>query len=137
MPTDPRTMSVSALKTVTEKVEVSATMPMGGNTVTCAVPILVGSATLTALTVTGFGLGTVLGAVYRPVTEMVPTVALPPSTSFTNQVTAVLSPPGATTVAVNCCVCPTSTVAVWGVTVTVIPPGPGPTVTCAVSLLLG
>src|SRR5439155_1208218 len=87
----------------------------------------------TALTVTGFGLGTVLGAVYRPVAEMVPTVALPPGTSFTAQVTAVLSPPGATTVAVNCCDRRVATLTGLGVTLTVT----SPTVTCAVPILVG
>ena len=49
---------------------------------------------------------------------MVPTVALPPGTSFTAQVTAVLSPPVACTVAVNCCVWPVATLAGLGVTLT-------------------
>src|SRR5262249_44715130 len=67
---------------------------------TWAVPLLLGSAVLTALTVI-VPLGTVPGGVYSPVVEMVPTIALPPTTLLTCQVTAVLSPPVACTVAVN------------------------------------
>jgi hypothetical protein len=62
-----------------------------------------------AVTVTAAGLGTTPGAVYRPEPETVPTVALPPVTPFTCQVTAVLLV--FCTVAVNCCVPPTATVA--------------------------
>jgi hypothetical protein len=53
-----------------------------------AVPDLLESARLTALTVTVPEAGTMKGAVYRPEAEIVPTVVFPPSTSFTNQVTA-------------------------------------------------
>ena len=62
-----------------------------------------------AVTVTVAELGTTPGAVYRPELEIVPTVALPPVASFTCQVTAVLLV--FCTVAVNCCVPPTATVA--------------------------
>jgi|SRR5215472_411134 len=62
-----------------------------------------------AVTVTAAGLGTTPGAVYRPEPEIVPTAALPPVTPFTCQVTAVLLV--FRTVAVNCCVPPTATVA--------------------------
>jgi len=67
--------------------------------VTFAVADLVGSATDTALTVTVAGEGTVLGAVYNPVVDTVPAVALPPVTPFTCQVTAVFV--ALLTVAVN------------------------------------
>src|SRR2546422_11368764 len=49
---------------------------------------------------------------------MVPTVALPPWTLFTRQVTAVLLVP--VTVAMNCCVAPLWTVAEVGAMVTVM-----------------
>ena len=69
-----------------------------------------------AVTVTAAGLGATPGAVYRPALETVPTVALPPVTPFTCQVTAVLLV--FCTVAVNCCVPPTATVADVGEIVT-------------------
>ena len=56
-------------------------------------------AALCAVTVTGL-VGTLDGAVYRPVKEIVPTKELPPATPFTSQFTAVLVVPE--TVAVNC-----------------------------------
>src|SRR2546430_12908415 len=56
------------------------------------------------------------GAVYRPELEIVPTVALPPVTPFTCQVTAVLLV--FCTVAVNCWVPPAATVADVGAIVT-------------------
>jgi len=66
-----------------------------------------------AVTVTVAGLA---GAVYRPELEIVPTVALPPVTPFTCQVTAVLLV--FCTVAVNCWVPPAATVADVGEIVT-------------------
>jgi hypothetical protein len=60
-------------------------------TVTCADPDWFGSAADTAPTVTVAGDGTVAGAVYVPVPEIVPIVLLPPLTPFTFQVTAVLA----------------------------------------------
>ena len=62
------------------------------------------------------GLGTVLGAVYRPEVEIVPTVALPPVVPLTLQVTAVFDVP--VTVAVNCRVAEVITVADDGETLT-------------------
>jgi hypothetical protein len=106
--------------------------------ITCAEPFTVGSAPLMAVIVTGLGLGTVLGAVYRPVAEMVPTVALPPGTALTAQVTALPAVPVPCTVAANCSVWPTPTRPVEGVTVTT---GGGEetliTVTWAESLCVG
>ena len=87
-------------------------------TVTMAEPEAAGFATETAVTVTVAGLGMVLGAVYSPVALMVPTVALPPATPFTCQVTAVFVVPE--TVAVNWSVAPGLTVEEAAVTVTVI-----------------
>jgi hypothetical protein len=54
--------------------------------------------------------------VYRPKLEIVPTVALPPVTPFTCQVTAVLLV--FCTIALNCCVPPAATVAEIGEMVT-------------------
>ena len=74
------------------------------------------SATLVAVTLTEDEFSALAGAVYSPCVVTVPTVALPPVTLFTDQVTLVLSFP--VTVAVNCCVACNFTVAVVGVIVT-------------------
>src|SRR5439155_20373371 len=58
--------------------------------VTLVLSLFVGSAMLVALTDTCAGLGTWAGAVYRPEEEIVPTVAVPPATPFTSQVTFLL-----------------------------------------------
>ena len=68
------------------------------------------------MTVTVVVLCTAAGAVYRPELEIVPTVALPPATPFTCQVTAVLLV--FCTVALNCWVPPAATVADVGEIVT-------------------
>jgi len=73
------------------------------------------------VTVTAAGLGTAPGAVYRPELEIVPIVALPPVIAFTCQVTVVLLV--FSTVAVNCCVPPTATVADAGEIITVTATG--------------
>ena len=73
------------------------------------------------MTVTAAGLGTAPGAVYRPELEIVPIVALPPVVAFTCQVTVVLLV--FSTVAVNCCVPPTATVADAGEIITVTATG--------------
>src|SRR5436190_1971488 len=91
-------------------------MPMTAVMVTCAEADFVGSAWDTAVTVTMAGFGTTAGAVYRPELDIVPTVALPPVTPLTCQVTAVLLV--FCTVAVNCCVPPAPTVADTGEIVT-------------------
>ena len=54
--------------------------------VTVAAPDFVGSACAAAVTGTVAGLGTDEGAMYSPVEEIVPTVALPPVTPATLQV---------------------------------------------------
>jgi hypothetical protein len=79
--------------------------------VTVAVPVLVGSATLVAVTVTFWLLVTVEGAVYRPVESMVPSPA-----GLRDQVTAVLVE--LATVAVNSWVWLAFKVTVLGETVT-------------------
>ena len=68
-------------------------------TVAIAEPIFVESTTDTAVMVTVAGVGTVIGAVYTPDAEIIPTVALPPEVPLTLQFTAVLEAP--VTVAVN------------------------------------
>ena len=92
----------------------TATVPIGGTTVTVAVPDFVESACDVAVTVTCDGFGAVAGAVYNPAAEIVPFAAPPP----TLQVTAVFEVPD--TAAVNCCVPPAVTLAVAGETVTEI-----------------
>lgn len=68
-------------------------------TVTVAEAIFVESATETAVIVTAAGVGTIMGAVYTPDAEIIPTVALPPAVPLTLQFTAVLEAP--VTAAVN------------------------------------
>lgn len=68
--------------------------------VTLAEPEAVASAALIAVMVTPGGDGMIAGAVYSPVAEIVPSVALPPTAPFTSQVTVVLDAPA--TVAWNC-----------------------------------
>lgn len=99
---------------------------IGGVIATCVVPERAVSAADTAVTVTVDGEGTVAGAVYIPEPEIVPTVVLPPATPFTCHVTAVFDE--FVTVAENACVPETATLALVGLTATVII---GDTVTCA------
>jgi hypothetical protein len=86
----------------------------GPVTVTVADADFVESACAVAFTVTCGGFGTVAGAVYSPVVEIAP-LAAPPATL---QVAAVFDVP--VTVAVNCCVLPTATLAAVGATDSVI-----------------
>lgn len=72
------------------------TVIAGGVTVTWAVALLVGSATLFAVTVCG---PVWPGAAYKPMALIVPAVAFPPWTPSTDHVTAVFVVP--VTVAVN------------------------------------
>jgi hypothetical protein len=84
-------------------------------------------AALTAVTVTTPFAGRIAGAVYRPPIEIDPTVALPPATPFTLQLTLVFEVPA--TIAWNCCVCPRNKVALSGrIVITMLPvpvPNPG------------
>jgi len=84
--------------------------------VTVAAPDFVGSACAAAVTGTVAGLGTDEGAMYSPVEEIVPTVALPPVTPATLQVAAVLLVP--VTVTLNCWVVLVATSALGGETLT-------------------
>jgi hypothetical protein len=92
-------------------VGLTETLTGGGVTVTVIVLEMELLATLVAVKVTGLGEGGTWGAVYRPVGEIVPTEELPPTMPSTAHVTAVLLTP--VTVAVNCCVPVTCTVAVF------------------------
>src|ERR1039458_9453269 len=96
--------------------EVIARPPVGTLTVTIADADLVESAVLVAVTATLLGLGTVAGAGYKPLAEIVPTGGLAPAMPFTLHVTAVFVVP--VTVAVNCCAPPVATVADDGETLT-------------------
>jgi len=78
--------------------------------VTDALAVADVSATLVAMTV---WLPACAGALYKPLALMVPTVALPPVTLSTDQVTAALEKPWI--VALNCCVPEGATIAVDGV----------------------
>jgi hypothetical protein len=60
----------------------------GGSSVTAADADLAGSALAAALTVTTFGAGIISGVVYFPAASIVPESVFPPSTPFTDQVTA-------------------------------------------------
>jgi hypothetical protein len=91
----------------------------GFSSVSALVPVFVVSAALVAVTVIVFGVGKFTGAVYNPVVSMVPVVAFPPATAFTDHVTLVLAFP--VTAAANDCVAPARTAAVAGVTVTTTP----------------
>src|ERR1700730_1594976 len=68
--------------------------------------------------------GTAPGATKNPVLETNPVARLPPGTPFTCQVTAVFAEP--LTLAVNCCVPKTFTVAVFRFSETTTPPPPPP-----------
>lgn len=85
-------------------------------TVTEADAEAVVSACETAVTMVVAGFGTVDGAVYTPVDEMVPTAALPPAVPFTCQVTAVFVV--LATDAMNCSELPAGTFAEAGEIVT-------------------
>jgi hypothetical protein len=91
-------------------------MLTAGATVTIALPDDVGVATEVAVTVTWAGLGTVGGAVYKPLDETVPQEAAVQPVPLTLQFTLVFDEPP--TVAVNCCVLPSGTSAVPGETLT-------------------
>lgn len=90
--------------------------------VTIALADLLRSATLVAVTVTLEGVGTVVGAVYSAVAELVdaivPNVAFPPAMPFTPQVTSALSLPLPVTVTENSCAPPAAKLALVGAMVT-------------------
>jgi len=84
--------------------------------VRAAVPEELGDAVLVAVIITVAGDGTVAGAEYNPVAEIVPTALLPPGRPLTLQFTVVVVVP--VTVAVNCCVEPVWIVLAAGATLT-------------------
>jgi hypothetical protein len=87
---------------------------------TVALPDFVESAVDTAEMVTFGDVGTVAGAVYRPLGEIAPTVAFPPATPFTFQATAALE--AFATATLNCWVALHHKDATAGLTVTVSAP---------------
>jgi hypothetical protein len=90
--------------------------------VTVAVADLEGSAWAVAVTATTAGVGRLAGAVYNPLTPIVPPLASPPVVPLTAQKTAVFELP--VTAALNCRVAPVLTVATVGVTAIAIGVGP-------------
>lgn len=89
----------------------------GGRMVTDADAVFVLSAAEVATTVTSAGLGTVPGAVYKPLAEIVPQPAPEQPAPCRLHVTAVFVV--LVTVAVNCCVFPATTFAVVGEILTI------------------
>src|SRR5262245_8798434 len=101
-------------------VEVGKTVTVGPVvTVSVAVSYLDVSVLLMALTVTVKDVLLLVGAVNFPVVSMVPMVLFPPKVSFTYHFTPAVSELGVTEYA-NCCVLCSLTVAVFGLTVTVM-----------------
>jgi hypothetical protein len=76
---------------------------------------VVRSATLVAFSVTVAGEGTLDGAVYNPLVEIIPHAIPVQPAPLTVQISAVFEPP--VTFPANCCVCPDVTVALFGLTV--------------------
>jgi hypothetical protein len=95
---------------------------LGQMIVALALPDLVPSATLVAVTLTVAGEGGAGGAVYiavaAPFATTVPSIAFPPEIPFTLQVTPVAGLPDPLTLAVNTCAPPTSTFTGLGLTLT-------------------
>ena len=87
------------VETVAEVGEIPITIPPVSMTTADAVAVL--SASLDAVTVTVGGEGIVLGAVYKPLGEIVPIVRFPPATPPANQVTLLFDVP--VMIAWNCC----------------------------------
>ncbi len=91
---------------------------IAGSTVTVAVPLRVGSATEVAVTVTAAGEGTLAGAVYNPLVEIVPQAAPLHPAPLSVHVTPLFNA-SLLTVAANCFVFVTFTEPVVGDTLTV------------------
>ena len=100
----PVTVAVNAwpapVKTVADVGEIATTIPSVSVTTPDAVALV--SALLDAVMVMLEGEGMTLGAVYRPVEEIVPALAFPPASPPANQVTLLFDVP--VTIAWNCCV---------------------------------
>jgi hypothetical protein len=87
------------VETVAEVGEIPITIPPVSVTAADAVALLF--ALLEAVTVIVGGEGIVFGAVYKPLGEIIPALALPPATPPANHVTLLFEVP--VTVAWNCC----------------------------------
>lgn len=108
------------VETVAEVGEIPITIPPVS--MTRADPVAVLSALLDAVTVMVGGEGIALGAVYKPLGEIVPALALPPATPPANHVTLFFEVP--VTVAWNCCDWLRGTLTCAGCTTTVMTEGP-------------
>jgi hypothetical protein len=101
---EPVTLTVNAcpepVETLAEVGEIMTTMPSVSVMTADAVALL--SALLVAVIVIVGGEGIAPGAVYKPLGEMVPALALPPATPPANHVTLLFDVP--VTTAWNCCV---------------------------------
>ena len=100
--------------------EIPITIPPVSVTTAEAVALL--SALLDAVMVTVEGEGIALGAVYKPLGEIVPAVALPPATPPANHVTLLFDVP--VTIAWNCCGWLRATLICVGCKTTVTTEGP-------------
>ena len=108
----------SVVPTVTMVVVGEIVTTTGTIIVTVAFPVVVPSATDVAVTVTWAGLGTLDGAVYKPLEVMNPQADPEQPAPCRVHVTAVFAVP--VTFAVNCCVLFVATCTVLGVTATPI-----------------
>jgi hypothetical protein len=90
------------VETLAEVGEIAITIPSVRVTTADAVALL--SALLDAMMVMLEGEGIAFGAMYKPLGEIVPALALPPAMPFANHVTLLFDAP--VTVAWNCCVWP-------------------------------
>jgi hypothetical protein len=120
----PVTLAVNAcpapVEMLAEVGETATTIPSVSMTTADAVALL--SALLDAVIVTLDGEGIVLGAVYKPVGEIVPALALPPAAPPANHVTLLFDVP--VTVAWNCCDWPSEMLTCVGCKMTVTTAGP-------------
>jgi hypothetical protein len=105
---------------VAEVGEIPTTIPPVS--MTMAEPVAVLSALLVAVTLMVGGEGMALGAVYKPLGEIVPVLAFPPATPPANHVTLLFEVP--VTVAWNCCDWFRGTLACAGSKTTVTTEGP-------------
>ena len=90
----------------------------GATSVIVAVANLLASTRLTTFTVTEAGAGK--GVTYKPVSLILPTALLPPTTSFTVHFSGLENSPAPVTVAVNCLLSPGMSVTEDGVRVTLV-----------------
>jgi hypothetical protein len=105
---------------VVEVGEIPTTIPSVSVMTADAVALL--SALLDAVMVMLEGEGIAFGAMYKPLDEIVPALALPPAMPFANHVTLLFDAP--VTVAWNCCDWPSEMLACVGYKMTVTTAGP-------------